>query len=115
LLTIVTILVFALFPLTNLVMATCDGGDKATRRVVHVQQVATADEWAAWALLTDTALKRDRNDAAIVCADRAVALASRNPLPLILRAKCLYLPGKAREAFDATEAAESIIGNARSC
>ncbi|HLG82866.1 MAG TPA: sulfotransferase [Bradyrhizobium sp.] len=69
------------------------------------------NQWAAWALLTETALQRGRADAAIVCAERAAALASTNPIPLILKAKCLFVSGKAREALAAAEAAETIVGD----
>ena len=89
------------------------GGDiAATERICAEILARDANAWGAWALLTETALRRGRNDAAIICADRAVALASDHPLPLILRAKCLHLAGQAREAFEAAEAAEAIIGNA---
>jgi tetratricopeptide (TPR) repeat protein len=87
------------------------GGDiAATERICAEILARDANEWAAWALLTETALKRGRDDAAIVCADRAVALAPKNPLPLILKAKCLHLSGQARAALEATEAAEAVIG-----
>src|SRR5262249_50230312 len=83
----------------------------ATERICAEILARDANEWTAWALLTETALRRGRNDAAIVCADRAVALAPKNPLPLILRAKSLYLAGQARMALEAAEAAEAIIGS----
>jgi tetratricopeptide (TPR) repeat protein len=85
------------------------GDIAATERICTEVLARNANEWAAWALLTETALRRGRHDAAIVCADRAVQLARKNPLPLILRAKCLYLAGKARQALEAAEAAESVL------
>ena len=90
------------------------GGDiAATERICAEILARDANEWAAWALLTETALRRGRNDAAIVCADRAVQLASGNsPLPLILRAKCLFLLGQARQALEAAEMAAVIVGTA---
>jgi tetratricopeptide (TPR) repeat protein len=89
------------------------GGDIAeTERICAEILARDATEWTAWALLTETALRRGRNDAAIVCADRAVALARKNPLPLILRAKCLHLAGRPRDTFEAAEAAETVIGSA---
>ncbi len=90
-----------------------ESGDiAATERICAQILARDGNDWAAWALLTETALQRGRSDAAIVCADRAVALASGNPLPLILRAKCLFLSGKAREAFAAAEMAETVVGAA---
>jgi tetratricopeptide (TPR) repeat protein len=89
------------------------GGDiAATERICAQVLARDGNDWAAWALLTETALQRGRHDAAMVCADRAAALASSNPLPLILRAKCLFLSGKAREALEAAEQAGTIIGAA---
>ena len=38
-------------------------------------------------------------------------LASGNtPLPLILRAKCLFLAGQARQALEAAEMAAAVVG-----
>jgi tetratricopeptide (TPR) repeat protein len=88
-------------------------GDIATTERICAEILARdANEWAAWALLTETALQRGRNDAAIVCADRAVRLASGKALPLILRAKCLFLAGQARQALEAAEMAEAVVGTA---
>jgi tetratricopeptide (TPR) repeat protein len=70
------------------------------------------DDGTAWALLTETALRRGRLDAAIVCANRAVAFMPKDPIALILRAKCLFVSGEARGAFEAAEAASRIIGDA---
>ena len=87
-------------------------GDVATAERICSELVArTADNGAAWALLTETALQRGRTDAAIVCADRAVALMPKDPIPLILRAKCLLVSGDARRAFEAAEAASKLVGN----
>jgi len=89
------------------------GGDLATTERICAEVLArTPDEGAAWALLTETALQRGRPDAAIVCADRAVALMPKDPIALILRAKCLFVSGDARGAFEAAEAAARIIGDA---
>jgi hypothetical protein len=88
-------------------------GDVTTAERICSELLARApDDGAAWALLTETALQRGRPDAAIVCADRAVALMSKDPIPLILRAKCLFVSGEARRASEAAEAAAKIIGNA---
>ncbi len=65
----------------------------------------------AWALLTETALQRGRTDAAMVCAGRAVALAPKDPLAHILRAKCLFVTGDAVQALEAAECASRIVGH----
>jgi tetratricopeptide (TPR) repeat protein len=89
------------------------GGDvAAAERICTEMLAATPDEWSVWSLLTETALQRGRHDAAIVCADRAVALAPGHPIPLILRAKCLFLSGETSQALEAAEAATKIIGDA---
>jgi tetratricopeptide (TPR) repeat protein len=89
------------------------GGDLAATERICAELLARApNEGAAWALLTETALQRGRADAAIVCADRAVALIPKDPIALILRAKCLFASGEARGAFEAADAASRIIGDA---
>ena len=70
------------------------------------------DNGTAWALLTETALQRGRVEAAIVCADRAVAFMPKDPIALILRAKCLFVSGEAAGALEAAEAASKMIGSA---
>ena len=88
-------------------------GDVATAERICSERIARApDDGAAWALLTETALHRGRPDAAIVCANHAVALMPRDPIALILRAKCLFVSGEARQAFEAAEAAGKLIGDA---
>jgi tetratricopeptide (TPR) repeat protein len=88
-------------------------GDVTTAERICAELLARApDDGTAWALLTETALQRERPDAAIVCADRAVALMPKDPIPLILRAKCLFVSGEAHRAFAAAEAASKIVGNA---
>jgi Flp pilus assembly protein TadD len=89
------------------------GGDLsgAERICAHVL-ASTPDDGGAWALLTETALRRDRPDAAIVCADRAVALTPDDPIAHILRAKCLFVSGEAVRALGAAETAAKIIGAA---
>jgi Flp pilus assembly protein TadD len=89
------------------------GGDLATTERICAEVLAHApDEGTAWALLTEAALQRGRPDAAIVCANRAVALMPKDPIALILRAKCLFVSGEARGAFEAAEAAARIVGAA---
>ena len=88
-------------------------GDVATAERICAQVLAkTPDNERAWALLTETALLRGRPDAAIVCADRAVALTPNEPIPHILRAKCLFVTGDAVQALDAAETAWRIVGHA---
>jgi Tfp pilus assembly protein PilF len=88
-------------------------GDLATAERICSRVLAdTPDDGTAWALLTETALQRGRPDAAIVCANRAVALMPKNPIALVLRAKCLFVSGEARGAFEAAEAASRMIDDA---
>ena len=88
------------------------GGDVATAERICSEVLARApDDGTAWALLTETALQRGRPDAAIVCANRAVALMPKDAIALILRAKCLFISGEARGAFEAAEAASGMIDN----
>src|ERR1700738_3039164 len=88
-------------------------GDLATAERICSEVLAGApDDGTVWALLTETALRRGRPDAAIVCANRAVALMPNDPIGLILRAKCLFVSGQAREALEAAEAASKMDGNA---
>ena len=88
------------------------GGDVTAAERICAQVVSTDPaDWTAWALLTETALLRGRQDAAMVSADRAVALAPKNPVALVLRAKCLFVGGEARRACEATEAAATRLGN----
>jgi tetratricopeptide (TPR) repeat protein len=88
-------------------------GDLATTERICSEVLARAPhDGTAWALLTETALRRGRPDAAIICADRAVALMPKDPIAHILRAKCLFVSGEARGALEATEAAAGIADNA---
>ncbi len=85
-------------------------GDLSTAEHLCASVLAAApDDGRAWALLTQTALLRDRPDAAIVCADRAVALAPHYPIAHILRAKCLLQRGETRQALDAAETASRLV------
>lgn len=87
------------------------GGDiAATERICAQLLARDSGDWAAWSLLTETALQRGRVDAALVCAERAVALNGRDAIPHILRAKCLFLSGKIRQAIEAAETAETVLG-----
>ncbi len=89
------------------------GGDLSTAERICADVLARfPQEAGAWTLLTETALQRDRPDAAIVCADRAVALAPNDPIAHILRAKCLLVSGEAAKALRSAETASNIVGTA---
>jgi len=89
------------------------GGDlSTTERICKDVLSAASNNGRAWTLLTETALQRGRPDAAIVCANRAVALTPGDPIAHILRAKCLLFSGEAGEARGAAEAASKISGAA---
>jgi len=88
-------------------------GDLATAERICSEILARApDDGTAWALLTETALQRGRPEAAIICANRAVALMPADPIALILRAKCLFVSGEARAALEAAEVASKMVENA---
>lgn len=88
-------------------------GDLATAERLCAGVLASPPEDArAWALLTETALLRDRVDAAMVCASRAIALLPSDPIAHILRAKCLIRSGEVGEALKAAETAAGVIGTA---
>ena len=90
-----------------------EAGDLATTERICAQVLARApDDGSAWALLTETALQRGRPDAAIVCANRAVALNPEDPIAHIMLAKCLFFSGEAARALAAAEAAAKIVGDA---
>jgi tetratricopeptide (TPR) repeat protein len=88
-------------------------GDLSSVERICANVLASAPEnGGAWALLTETALRRDRPDAAMICAERAVAFAPKDPIAHILRAKCLFLSGDAGGALEAAEAASRVVGAA---
>src|ERR1700733_5475095 len=88
-------------------------GDLATAERICAQVLAGAPaDGSAWAVLTETALQRGRPDAAIVCANRAVALTPEDPIAHILRAKCLFVSGEAGQALAVAETASNIAGTA---
>src|SRR5450756_2559514 len=88
-------------------------GDLATAERICSEVLARApDDGAAWALLTETALQRGRPDAAIVCANRAVARMPKDPIAHILRAKCLFVSGEACQALESAEAASRLVDDA---
>ena len=88
-------------------------GDLATAEGICAEVLAhTPNDATAWALLTETALLRGRPDAAVVCADRAVALLPKDPLAHVLRAKSRFAHGEARPALEAAETATALVDNA---
>jgi len=89
------------------------GGDLTTAERICQQVLAvTSRNASAWTLLTETALQRGRPDAAIVCADRAVALTPEEPIAHIMRAKCLFVSGEAPAALAEAEVASRLVGAA---
>ena len=101
-----------LSPIHEARRAFADGDLATTERICADVLARTPDDGAAWALLTETALLRGRPEAAIVCANRAVTFMPKNPIPLVLRAKCLFVSGEAAQALEAAEAASKMIDNA---
>ena len=87
------------------------GDIAATERICAEVLASNAENAAAWQLLTETALLRGRNDAAMVAADRAIALAPRDPIAQALRAKCLFFGGRITGALEATEVASRHVGS----
>ena len=88
-------------------------GDLATTETICKSLIEAApQEAAAWALLTETALLRNRPDAAKVCAERAVALAPRDPIARIMQAKSCLANGQMLAALKAAEAAAPLVGAA---
>ena len=88
-------------------------GDLATAERLCAEVLASPPEDAtAWLLLTETALQRERLDAAIVCANRAVALLPGDSIAHILQAKCLILSGELGQALKTAEVASEMVGTA---
>ena len=80
-------------------------GDLATTENLCLTLIADFPQAAEpWNLLSETALRRGRPDAAIVCADKAVALNRRDPIAHLMHAKCLMLLGRLTEARAAADA-----------
>src|SRR5450432_1265648 len=92
--------------------ALASGDLSAAERICANVLAAAPGDGRAWALLTETALRRDRPDAAIICAEKAVALTPKDPIAHILRAKCLFFSGEARGALEAADAASKVVGSA---
>ena len=87
------------------------GGELSTAERICREVLAVAPGAAgAWSLLTETALLRQRPQAAIICADRAVALTPDDPIAHVMRAKCLLYSGEPGQALAAAEMAANIVG-----
>lgn len=81
-------------------------GDVTSAEQICKQVLAYAPERSdVWALLTETAFRRNRLDAAMICADRAAALNPKDPIVDILRAKCRFFSGDTGGAVEAAEQA----------
>jgi tetratricopeptide (TPR) repeat protein len=88
-------------------------GEISTAERLCTQVLASGPQGArAWAILTETALLRNRPDAAIVCAERAATLLPHDPIGHILRAKCLMILGESVRAHEAAETALQRVGTA---
>ncbi len=87
-------------------------GDVAATETLCRSLVEAAPQTAgAWALLAETALLRNRPRAASVCAAKAAALAPQDAVTRIIEAKTLLYAGDLREALDAAQAAEPLVGD----
>ncbi len=83
------------------------GGDLPTTETLCRQLIGIAPrDPRPWNLLAETAVRRNRPDAAHAAAERAVSLAPHDPMALLIRAKCLTLAGDRRKA---TEAALAVL------
>jgi tetratricopeptide (TPR) repeat protein len=86
-------------------------GDLSTAERICKQVLSFApDHGSVWTLLTETALRRNRADAAMVCADRAVQLIPDDPIAHVLRAKSLFYSGEIRQALSEADAAAKFVG-----
>jgi tetratricopeptide (TPR) repeat protein len=92
--------------------ALASGDVATTERLCKALVEAAPQDARAWALLAETALLRNRLDAAKVCADRAVALAPHEPIAHIMQAKTLLYSGEIAAALKAAEAASPFVGAA---
>jgi tetratricopeptide (TPR) repeat protein len=89
------------------------GGDIGTAERLCAEIVTLAPGCAqAWMVLTETALLRNRPDAAIVSANHATTLAPDDPIAHTLRAKTLFVIGEAGQARRAAETALQVVGTA---
>jgi hypothetical protein len=86
------------------------GDVAATERLCKFLIETAPQVSGAWALLAETALLRNRSDAARICAAKATALAPRDAIAWIVEAKILFHVGELLEALKAAHAAEPLVG-----
>jgi tetratricopeptide (TPR) repeat protein len=89
--------------------ALANGDVATTERLCKALVEAEPTDPRAWTLLAETALIRNRSDAATVCANRAVALAPRDPIARVMQAKALFYSGEIVDALNAAEAAAPLV------
>ena len=96
--------------MTSAERALARGDVAAAEQLCQSVLAAAPEDGRPWSILAETALRRGRPDAAIVCATRAVALRPADPVARIMRAKCLALAGDAPAALGEAEAAARLGG-----
>jgi tetratricopeptide (TPR) repeat protein len=84
------------------------GDVAATEQLCQTLIATTPGDGRAWSLLAETALRRNRPDAAIICAERAATLSPRDPIAHVMRARCLLISGDAGGARKAAELAAAV-------
>jgi Flp pilus assembly protein TadD len=89
-------------------------GDLATTESLCLRLIdSDPDAAAPWSLLAETALRRGRPDAAVVCAGKAVARDANDPIARLMQAKCLALVGRTLDARGAADTGVKLAtGNA---
>jgi tetratricopeptide (TPR) repeat protein len=89
--------------------ALANGDVAATERLCMALVQAAPQNARAWAILAETALIRNRPDAAIASANRAAALAPGDAIARIMQAKTLLAAGEIVETLRASEAALALV------
>jgi tetratricopeptide (TPR) repeat protein len=89
-------------------VALASGDLTKTERLCQELLASAPQDGRPWAMLTETALQRGRPDAALVCANRAVALRPDDPLSHIMLGKCSFVSGDLVGALRAAEQAAKI-------
>jgi tetratricopeptide (TPR) repeat protein len=87
-------------------------GDVETAERISKKLVETPPgDSRAWSILAETALIRNRLDAAVACAKRAVAGNAQDAIAHIMHAKTLLLSGEIVDALSAAQSALPLIGD----